>query len=156
MSQFKKMYTIEKYFESINKLINYIILVKKNKCTNNISTLSFDELYRGNYEMTIQQHYNIINTSFMTARNEILKLNYDKQQTYFNILCNVFMYPIRMNVIDKYTCLVCSTYINHDNLYCNKHMIEKQHLNNIKNFKLFNKEGLVGGRIYEDTLYNVI
>lgn len=141
-----KTYTAEQYFKSINKFIDCI--------GSNTKNISFDELYRSNYNATIQKNYDIINLAFETARNEISRLDYSKQVVYLNMLNNIFMYPIRMNVIDKYVCLLCDKHINYDNLYCNEHIAYKKHLDSIVKFKSFNNEGLVGGNIYEDLLAN--
>jgi len=138
------------YFESINKFIDSIT------DKNNTNKLSFDELYRANYNMTIQQNYIILNVTFETARNEILKIDLDKQKMYLNMLRDIFMYPIRMNVINKYTCVSCNTNVEFNKLYCNTHEIHMNHLNNIKNFTSFKNDGLCGGCMYENILNSVL
>jgi hypothetical protein len=141
-----KTYTIDEYFDLFDKFVDCV------GYDNNIQFISFEELYRANYNMTLQKNYDIINLAFEAIRNEIAKLEYDVQQAYLNVVNNIFMYPIRMNVMNSCMCSLCGIDIQYNNLYCDMHIKHKKCLNDIKKFKLFKTEGIIGGKVYEELL----
>jgi hypothetical protein len=138
---------IEEYIKCMENFIDNM--------NNKMNLISFDELYRNNYNMTISGNHECMITMFKKARNEIIKLNIENKRICLNMLFNIFMYPLRMGCIPDQKCLLCNLNVPHKELYCNEHMKYEKHLSNIRSFNTFNNYGLVGGNIYHN-IYNDI
>lgn len=125
-----------------------LITVFIDQIGDSMKILSFERLYRINYTMTLHKKYDIINSSYQTARNKISKLAYDEQSKFLIMLNNIFMYPIRMKAINECECMLCNKKIQYYDLHCDTHKIHKNHMNSIENFSGFKNKYLVGGHLF--------
>lgn len=114
----------------------------------------FEMLYRSCYNLSCVRNMKEINKLYEKGRMKIVTFVYNAQQSYLNILNDVFMYPMRIGVIDEQSCVMCDKKVGHKSLYCDKHIVIKQVLESILKFKKFKVEGIPGSKLYYEAWFD--
>lgn len=128
----------EDYYDCIETFIDCIT-------TNCGKTISFDDLYRNNYTLTIAKHHDIINSAYELIRWEIAYMPKEKRVNALRMLNDIFAYPIRMKVIEQYNCVSCDGETFYYDVYCKKHKQHFKLLDEIEKFEEFKNEAIYGG-----------
>lgn len=134
---------LTKYYNLINSIINHMH-------NDTIELVPFDDIYTQNYMLSVKNYPDIVNIAYDMIKYELVHFDKTKQKLYFDMIGDIFMYPIMMNIIENHICLFCDNETKHNELYCKYHKSKPSYLDDIKTFKNFKNEYCYGGKLWMD------
>jgi hypothetical protein len=138
------------FIMSVNEYYDLIIATINHMHANTTENIQFDTIYTLNYILSVKNYHDIVNLAYDIIKDELVHFDHMKQKKYFDMIGDIFMYPIMMNVIKSHTCLYCKNEIKHNKLHCEDHTINFSYLDDIKTFKKFKNEYCYEGKLWLD------